>query len=57
MEFVATGWCTVKQLRLDQTLKNITCSDLEISVVVIRLGVTELEKTKLMYLLDSFVGR
>ena len=57
MEFVATGWCTVKQLRLDQTLRNITCSDLEISVVVIRLGVTELEKTKLMYLLDSFVGR
>ena len=57
MEFVATGWCTVKQLRLDQTIINITCSDLEISVVVIRLGVTELEKTKLMYLLDSFVGR
>ena len=29
MEFIAPGWCIVKQLRLDQT-KNLTCGDLGI---------------------------
>ena len=28
----------VNQLTLDQTLKNLTCDDLEIPLVVIRLG-------------------
>ena len=40
------------RLRLNQTI-----SDLEISLVVIRLGVTALEKTSLVHLLDLFGGR
>ena len=27
MEFVTAGWCTVKQLRLDQTIGNMACGD------------------------------
>ena len=34
----------VEQLRLDQTIKNLTCGDLEIPLAVIRLGVTESKK-------------
>ena len=30
MEFVATGCCTEKWLRLDRTLRDLTCTDLEI---------------------------
>ena len=41
---------------IDQTIKNLTCGDLEILLVVIRLGVTWLKKTGLVYLLD-FLGR
>ena len=44
MEFVAAGWCIMKWLRLDQTIRNLICSDLEILLVVIRLGVNELKK-------------
>ena len=40
MEFVATGWCTGKWLRLNQTTKDLTFDDLEIPLVVIRLRVT-----------------
>ena len=50
------GVLQVKQLRLDQTIRNLTCGDLEIPFVVIRLGVTGLKKTRLMYLLDLFEG-
>ena len=49
------GVLQVKQLRLDQTI-NLTCGDLEIPFVVIRLGVIGLKKTRLMYLLDLFEG-
>ena len=35
-------------------IKNITYGDLEISLVMIQLGVTRLKKTKFMYLLDLF---
>ena len=35
MEFGTTGWCTGKSLRLDQTKRNLTCRDLEISFAVI----------------------
>ena len=35
MEFVATGWCTGKWLRLDRTKKDLTFADLEIPLVVI----------------------
>ena len=27
MEFVAADWCTVKHLRVDQTVRNLTCGD------------------------------
>ena len=46
-----------KQLSLDQTKRNLTCRDLEMSLVVIRLVVTELKKIGFVYLLDLFGGR
>ena len=57
MEFVAAGRCTVKELRLSQTIRNLICDDLKVLVVVIRPGVTELKKTGFVYLLDLFGGR
>ena len=36
---------------------NLTSGDLEIPLVVIRLGVTGLKKTRVVYLLDLFEGR
>ena len=33
-EFVVAGWCRWRYLRLDQTTRNLTCSDLEIPLVV-----------------------
>ena len=47
----------MKQLRLHQTLRNLTCGDLEIPLVVIGLEVTGLKKTGFMYLLGLFRGR
>lgn len=40
MELVATGWWTGKCLRLDRSIRGLTCDDLEFPLVVIRLGVT-----------------
>ena len=40
MEFVSVGWCTKKWLRFDQIIRILTSGDLEIPLVVIRLGVT-----------------
>ena len=40
MEFVSAGWCTKKWLRFDQIIRILTSGDLEIPLVVIRLGVT-----------------
>ena len=57
MEFVVAGWCTAKELRLDQTIRELTCDDLEITLVVIQLGVKSLKKTMFVYLLDLFGGR
>ena len=57
MGFVAADLCTVSQLRLDQSIRNLTCGDLEIPVVVIRLGVNDLRKTTLVYLLYLFEER
>ena len=57
MEFVAAGWCTRKWLRLYQTMRNLTSGDLGILLVVIQLGVTGLNKTKVVYLLDLFEGK
>ena len=45
------------ELRLNQTIRNLTCVDLEILLVVIRLGVTVLKKAWLVYLLDLFEER
>ena len=54
MELVVEGCCTVKKLRLNRTIRNLISGDLEISLVVIRLGVTGSKKTGLVYLLDLF---
>ena len=55
MEFVATGSCTRKWLRFDQTIRDLTFGDLRISLVVSRLGV--LKKIRVVYLLDLFQRR
>ena len=39
-QWVATGWCTRKWLRFDQTIRNFTSGDLGIPLVVIHLWVT-----------------
>ena len=52
MEVVAAGRCIRKWLRLYQTMRNLTSDDLGIMLVVIQLRVTELKKTKVVYLLD-----
>ena len=44
----------MRQLRLNQAIRNLTCGDLEISLVVIGLGVTGLREAGLVYLLDLF---
>ena len=46
-ELVATGWCTRKWSRLDQTIRNLNSGDLEILLVGIQLGVTILKNTSL----------
>ena len=38
-------------------MRNLTCADLGILLVVIQLGITGLKKTKVMYFLDLFEGR
>ena len=54
---VATGWGTGKWLRFDQTIRNINSDDLGIPFVEIQLGVTGLNKTRVVYLLDLFEER
>ena len=46
MKIRAAGWCTGKWLRLYETIRNIASGDMEIPLVVIRLGVTGLEISK-----------
>ena len=53
MGFVATGCCTRKWLRFDQTLINLTSGDLGILLVMSRLRVTGLKKAKV----DLFEGK
>ena len=57
MELVTAGWCAWKWMRLHQTVINVACSDVEISLVLIRLGVTRLKNTEFVYLLDFFGGK
>ena len=47
----------MKQLKLDQAIRNLTCGDLEISLVVIGQGVTRLKKSGFVYFLDLVEGR
>ena len=60
MELLAAGCCTRKWLRFDQTIRNLTSGDLEISfgnlLVVSQLRVTGLKNTRVVYLLDFFEG-
>ena len=56
MKFVAVGWYTRKWLRLYQTIRDLTSGDLGIPLVVIQLGITKLNKTRVVYLLDLFEG-
>ena len=57
MEFVAAGCCTRKWLRFDQFMRNLTSDNLRIPLVVSRLEVTRLKKTRVVYLLDLFEVR
>ena len=43
--------------RAEQTIRNLTCVDLETSIVVTRLEVTGSKKTGFVYLLDLFEGK
>ena len=43
--------------RADQTIRNLTCVDLEISIVVTRLEVTGSKKTGFVYVIDLFEGK
>ena len=54
MEFVAAGCCTRKWLNFDQTII-FSPGDLGIPLVVSRLGVTGLKKTRVVFLLDLFI--
>lgn len=47
LEFVAAGWCIGKI-----SSRDLACDGLEIPLVVIRLGVSGLKKTRVMCLLD-----
>ena len=44
-------------MRLDQAIRNLTCDDFGIPLVVIQLGETRLKKTRVAYLQDVFEGR
>ena len=44
-------------MRLDQTARSLTFDDVEILLVVIRLGVNKLKKTGLLYLLVVVWGK
>ena len=57
MEFLATSCSTSTWLRFDQTVRNVTSGGLGILLVVGRLGVAGLKKTRVVYLLDLFEGR
>ena len=46
MESVAAGWCTMKWLRFDKSITNLTSSDLGIPLVVIQLRVTGMKKAR-----------
>ena len=47
----------MKLLTHDQAIRNLTCGDLEIPLVVTGLEVTRLKKTRFVYPLDLLGGR
>ena len=57
MEFVTSGSCKGKWLRVDQTIRDLTCGDLEIPLLVIRLGVTGPKNSEFVWLLDLLERR
>ena len=57
MELVAANLRTRKWLRLYETVRNLTSGDLGIPLVLIRLGVTGLKKTRAVYLSDLLEGK
>ena len=44
-------------IEAQSAIRNLTSGDLGISLVVVRLGVTGLKKTRVVYLLDLFERR
>ena len=56
MEFIDTAWCSGNWLRLDQTRRDLTCGDLEIPLVAIRVGKTEPKNNKFVCHLDLLGG-
>ena len=52
MEFAAAGWYIGKYLRLDRTIKDLSCGDSKNLFVVIRLEATGLEQTGLVCFQD-----
>ena len=57
MEFVTSGSCKGKWLRVDRTIRDLTCGDLEIPLLVIRLGVTGPKKSEFVWLPDLLERR
>ena len=57
MEFVTSGSCKRKWLRVDRTIRDLTCGDLEIPLLVIRLGVTGPKNSEFVWLLDLLERR
>ena len=51
MEYIAAGWCTRKLVRLDQTMRNLTCSDLGIPLDSNGSNHFEKEEDGVIYLL------
>ena len=56
MKIVAAGCCTRKWLR-HQTIRNLTSGDMATLLAMTGLGVTGMEKIRLVYLLDLFEGK
>ena len=54
MEFAAAGWYIGKYFRLHQTIRDLSCGNLETLLVVIHQGGTGLEKTELVCFQDWF---
>ena len=57
MEFVATGSSTGKWFRSSRSIRDPTCGDLEILLVLIQLGVTGLKKVEFVFFLHLLGGR